>query len=77
MGKPQRMSTFKLDIEWDEPWGNISTTNKCTMNGSTLTRETKVIGQDKEMTLKAEPKNGGVLLTHICGSVSATRQFIQ
>ena len=76
-GKPNsdRVSTFKLNETWNETWRNVSTENICKLDGSTLTRETKVETTGKQMTFKIQPNEGGILLTHICGNVTATRVF--
>ena len=79
MGKPgtDRISTFKLNTQFEETWGKVSTSNLCKMEGNTLIRETEVKEQNVKMTVKAEPNEGGVLLTHICGDVVATRSFVK
>lgn len=77
VGKPgsDRISNFKLNTEWVEDWGRMSSTNFAKMEGNAMVRNIKMNGQDKEMVIKSEPKDGGILMTHICGSTTATRFF--
>ena len=45
------------------------------MEGNAMIREIDVENGKKKLTLKVEPKDGGVELTHTCENVSATRIF--
>ena len=45
------------------------------MEGNAMIREIQIGDGKKKIILKAEPKDGGVELTHICENVSATRFF--
>ena len=69
------MSTFKLNEEWTESWGQRTTKNICKMEGNAMIREIQIGDGKKKIILKVEPKDGGVELTHICENVSATRFF--
>ena len=66
---------FKLNEEWAESWGKRTTKNVCKMEGNAMIREIDVENGKKKLTLKVEPKDGGVVLTHTCENVSATRVF--
>ena len=69
------MSTFKLNEEWEESWGQRKSKNICKLEGDAMIREIDIENGKKKVTLKVEPKDGGVVLTHICENVSATREF--
>ena len=51
MGKPDsdRISTFKLDQEFEEDWGqNRKTKSICTMENGSLVRKTHMSNSDKQ-----------------------------
>ena len=76
MGKKERISTFKLDEEWEENWGQVTAKNKVQIKGQTLSRQTVVDSMNKTMHMTIEAfENGGVKVTQSCGDVVATRIF--
>ena len=74
MGKPDsdRISTFQLDKEFEEDWGqNRKTKSICTLENGSLVRKTQMSNSDKEMA----KNDHGVTLTQSCGDVKSTRVF--
>ena len=78
MGKPDsdRISTFQLDKEFEEDWGqNRKTKSICTLENGSLVRKTQMSNSDKEIIVKMTKNDQGVTLTQSCGDVKSTRVF--
>ena len=78
MGKPDsdRISTFQLDKEFEEDWGqNRKTKSICTLENGSLVRKTQMSNSNKEIIVKMAKNDQGVTLTQSCGDVKSTRVF--
>ena len=75
-GKPGgRISTFKLNEEFEEDWGHVKSKSICTINGKSLVRKTTILPLNKEVTVTMDLNNQELILNQICENVKSVRIF--
>ena len=62
-GKPDgRISTFKLNEEFEEDWGHVKSKSICSMSGQSLVRKTQIIQLNKEVTVTIDKHENELVL---------------